>query len=389
MNLNSEDFFLKQFIELKDNCGSHSPSVYDLTKKFPNINLKIDACFLCNPYAFDLSYNYIKKIDLESSIRYYPPQNHETAKYVAQYRDISADRLVVGNGAMEIIENIIKNIQNKKILIPIPTFSAYYELASIRNEVVFFQLKKEDGFQIDVEKLQTYINTEKVDYIILVNPSNPSGFHLSVDDIIQIHSNIREEQILLIDESFIDFATDCGSIEAYAENYENIIVVRSLSKDFGIAGMRLGYGFFPRNIKDEIIKAGFLWNSNGLAFNFLKLLTDSDFIRKYENLKEQYKIIRDNFYTELNRIPYLKVYPSQANFLLIETTFDCSFLFTKLLMHHGIYVRMLNDRIGLNGNFIRIACKTRSENKIITKAILNEVNGNIESIIPPRTWTVS
>ncbi len=377
--LNTEElYFSTEFQKLKNKSGLHSPSMFDIKENFPHVNIAIDACFLSNPYAFDYCFKHIKNFDLENLIKYYPPQNYNIAKYIAHFRGISPNNIIVGNGAIEIIENYIRCIIGKKIIIPVPTFSEYYELSSFQNQIFLYMLDKEKNFQINVENLVAYINNIKADYVFLVNPSNPSGTHLSIEDLKRLHENLNRDQILVIDESFIDFATDSRSLEPYVENHENLIIIRSLSKDLGIAGIRLGYGVFPRKIKDEIMRAGFLWNSNGMAYEFVKLLNDPKFTATYKEIKEKYIRVRDHFYLHLKDIPHLKVYPSHANFFLIETLFDPYDLFIKLLMNHGIYVRILTDRIGLKGHFLRIACKTHEENSIIAKAIALEVNKNVD-----------
>jgi threonine-phosphate decarboxylase len=373
MQLTSEESnFRAKYQLLKQSSGLHSPSVYDISRSFSQIEVRIDACFLCNPYAFDLSFEWIKKIDIQAALKHYPPQNLQIVEYISSFRNLDADRLVVGNGAIEIIENLFGCIEGKKILIPIPSFSSYYELASLKNEVHFFQLDKREEFKLIIEDFICHAQLVCPDIIVLINPSNPSGQFLSVADIIEIHEQLNEKQTLIIDESFIDFAPEYESIEQYAKGYTNIIVIRSLSKDFGIAGLRLGYAFLPVEIRNHLYKRAFLWNINGIAYSFCKFLAEPEFIQEYHKVKRIYREVRSVFFDLLVSIPNIRVYPSEANFFLIETLFDAELLFIKLLVNHGIYIRVLNDKEGLKGNFVRIACKDSEENIQIFNAICTE-----------------
>lgn len=363
-----EQIFYNEFLELKRQAGSHSPSIFKLLKDFPEVSIKVDACFLCNPYAFDLFYEELQKTDLQKYIKFYPPQNHEVAENIAKFRGIPAERILVGNGAIEIIETLLGGLSNQRVLMPIPTFSSYYESLGERNHIIPYLLSYENGFAIDVEDFIAQIHNDHPDCVILVNPNNPTGTLVNRADVIRIHKNLKQEQILLVDESFIDFTSEENSIEEYSLDYDNIVIVRSLSKDFGIAGLRLGYGVLPAEQVKRFLKSGFLWNSNGIAYFFTELLADKKFQKKYAKAKNEYNSARDTFYQELLNLG-LDVVPSQANFFMIKTPGDPGPYFAKLLYSYGIYTRILNDKWGLEGGYIRIASKDRRENRQMLHAI--------------------
>jgi threonine-phosphate decarboxylase len=363
-----EQIFYNEFLELKRQAGSHSPSIFKLLKDFPEVSIKVDACFLCNPYAFDLFYEELQKTDLQKYIKFYPPQNHEVAENIAKFRDIPANRILVGNGAIEIIETLMGNMKNHKILLPLPTFSSYYEASLKDNTIDPYYLNEENNFSIDVEDFIKRMREGKHDYIILVNPNNPTGRLVNKEDVIRIHNNLLKDQHLIVDESFIDFATVESSIEEYSLNYENITIIRSLSKDFGIAGLRLGYAVMSADTVKSLTGSGFLWNSNGIAYLFTELLADKKFQKKYTKAKNDYNSARDSFYQELLNLG-LDVIPSQANFFMIKTPGDPGPYFAKLLYTYGIYTRILNDKWGLEGGYIRIASKDRRENRQMLHAI--------------------
>ena len=144
-----------------------------------------------------------------------------------------------------------------------------------------------------------------------------------------------------------------------------------MSKDFGIAGIRCGYGILNSNKVQKLLSNGYLWNSNGLSEYFFRLLINDQFYNKYEKLRKKYIDEVKYFEKELSKIKQIKVYPSSANFMLIELLDGSTAenFVSKMLIKYGIYLRNCNDKIGLSGEFIRLASRSRSENKIIIDSI--------------------
>jgi histidinol-phosphate/aromatic aminotransferase/cobyric acid decarboxylase-like protein len=370
--LNSkEEEFYQVFQRLKGESGNHSPSIFKLLKSFPEVSIKIDACFLCNPYAFSLFYQRFSEADLQNYIKFYPPQNHEVAENIAAFRGLPSSRILVGNGAIEMIEHFVRG---KRVVFPLPTFSSYYEQLEGVSQMYPFELKPSKNFTLDIDEYIQHIRKVDPNLVILVNPNNPTGTLVQRDDVIRLHQSLREDQRLIVDESFIDFASEDHSIEKYSLQYNNIIIIRSLSKDFGIAGLRLGYAVLPEHIVQVNLKRGFLWNSNGIAYYFTELLAEPGFQKQYDKAKREYNNARDSFYESLLALG-LEVVPSQANFFMIKTPSDAGEYFTKLLYTHGIYTRILNDKWGLEGEWLRIASKDRKENRQMLHAIRKTWNG--------------
>ena len=144
-----------------------------------------------------------------------------------------------------------------------------------------------------------------------------------------------------------------------------------MSKDFGIAGIRCGYGIMNSDKVKKLLSNGYLWNSNGLSEYFFRLLINDNFYSKYEKLRKKYIEEVKYFGQELKYINEIKVYPSNANFMLIELLDGSTAenFVSKMLIKYGIYLRNCNDKIGLDGEFIRLASRSRSENRIIIKSI--------------------
>lgn len=358
----------ENFLKLKSNAGLHSPSIFEL-KNDLKVDIQIDACFLCNPYAFELFLSNFKTKDLTDNIKYYPPQNKVLSNILSKGINVNSDNLLIGNGAIQLIELIVRKFKGKKKCIVTPTFSTYYEYDE--NNIVYFQTTKEENFIVNKNKLINFCKDNNVEVLILVNPNNPTGTVFSKNEMLDIISNLKNVDII-VDESFIDFYNREESLENEVYKNDKLIIIRSLSKDFGIAGLRLGYAVCTPSLKKEILdEYGLCWNINGLAQVFLELLQESNFQKEYEIAKFRYINERNDFYEKLSSLDKFKVYPSQANFFIINCFENVDNVFSSLLFKHKIYTRILNDKLHLDKSFLRIACGKKEENDIIAESLLN------------------
>lgn len=367
--------------KLKEASGSHSPSIFTLKEELATLNIKVDACFLSNPYATDLFMKYLKKElietdELRNILEFYPSQNNVLADFISKTIKISKENIFVGNGAIEIIQAVLHKFVENKIIVNIPTFSSYYEFIRDDTEVIYYQLDKENNYMLNIDKYLKFIKKNKPDSIVLINPNNPNGGYLKYEELKHILNNLKELKNIIIDESFIHFAFEdseynlISTTELFKE-FSNVIIIKSMSKDFGIAGIRAGYAVMNKNKILNLLKNGYLWNSSGLSEYFFRLYMKNKFIEDYEIVRKRYILEAQDFFSKLSKIKELKVYPSMANFALIELLdgSSSSNFVSKMLIKYGIYTRTGNDKIGLNGEFIRIASRSKDENKIILESI--------------------
>jgi histidinol-phosphate/aromatic aminotransferase/cobyric acid decarboxylase-like protein len=379
-NFTSEELILsKKIIELKNQAGSHSPSIFTYKQKLPEIDIKVDACFLSNPYATDLFLEYfneeiIKTNKIRDLLEFYPSQNAVIAELLANFLKIEPENVFIGNGAIEIIQAIIHNFATKKIIINIPTFSSYYEFAKEGIEIIYNKLKKEEEYNLNTEEYIKLVKKEKPDTIVLINPNNPNGAFLKLNETEKLLNELSFVDNIILDESFIHFAYEDNKFEMVSmakliNQFPNLIVLKSMSKDFGIAGVRAGYGIMSSKRVQKLLSNGYLWNSNGLAEYFFRLYTRTDFAYNYNQVRVKYILETLTFIKELESIPNIKIYPSKANFVLVELTGDISAndFVAVMLIRYGIYVRTCDDKIGLEGDFIRLASRSNDENKYIIK----------------------
>jgi histidinol-phosphate/aromatic aminotransferase/cobyric acid decarboxylase-like protein len=381
---------VKKIEALKNEAGSHSPSFFTFKQKLPEVDIKVDACFLSNPYATELFIEYFNKEILHTGnirdlLESYPSQNGVIAEILADFLKIDSGNIFIGNGAIEIIQAVIHNFTKRKIIITIPTFSSYYEYVKDGVEVVYYNLSKNNNYNLNVEEYIAFVKLNKPDTIVLINPNNPNGGYTKAADVQRIIEELSFVDNIIIDESFIHFAYESESYQLVSlshlvKEHPNVIVLKSMSKDFGIAGVRAGYGVMRKEYVDLLLKNGYLWNSNGFAEYFFRLYTRADFALRYDKVRVKYIVETLEFIQELRQLPNIKVYPSMANFVLIELQegIKSTEFVAKLLITYGIYVRTCDDKIGLKGQFIRLASRSKEENDYVIQSIkaciqMNEV----------------
>ena len=378
MNLNIEK--KEKLRRLKLESGSHSPSINTILSLL-EIDLQIDACFLSNPYATDLFWKHFKRelidtLKLKSLLEYYPPQNRNIAKSLSLAICVDKSKLFIGNGAIEIIQAVLHNFVHDSICIILPTFSSYYEFVPNGINVSYYKLQKENGFSLDIDDYIKFVKSSKVKSIVLINPNNPNGSYTSREGVLKLLNELSYLDLIVIDESFIHFAFENQGNELIDNNnfinhYENLVIIKSLSKDFGIAGIRCGYAIMNDKRVSQLLNKGYLWNISGIANYFLELYTRSEFQKEYEIVRKKYILNTQHFISELMLVPEFKCYQSFANFVLIELpdTYDSFDFSMDLLINHSIYVRDCSDKIGLSGNFIRVASRTFEENLKILEGL--------------------
>ncbi len=373
----------EQLAKLKAEAGSHSPSLLTLREEMPDLSIEVDACFISNPYATQLFLDHLQRelIDtgtIRDVLEFYPSQNQVIAALLAEHLGIGPEWVFVGNGAIEIIQAAVHNFAKRRVLVNLPTFSSYYEFADGRVDVAFHTLSKEEEFRLDPEVYLAKVREVDPDLVVLINPNNPDGSYIPHEDLLTILDGVPPDVTVLVDESFIHFAfedmnLDIRSVVDQVAHHPNLVVVKSMSKDFGIAGVRAGYAVMHPERIAALLADGFLWNSNGLAEYFFRLYCRDDFVAEYDVVRKQYILETQLFYRQLAKVPGVRVYPSMANFALVEmppgvTADDVT---QHLLVRHGVYVRTCSDKRGLDGEFLRIASRGLRDNQRIIDALVD------------------
>ena len=330
-----------------------------------------------NPQVIDFSSNvnplgchpgvkrYLKKqLDLISE--YPDPSSSDLRANLAWFTGVRKKQIVVGNGATEIIYNFCKTFLNKKtpILIPIPTFSEYEVSAKLCEcKISFFKTMNLS------KNLQKFImKIPRNGCIFICNPNNPTGVLIKKKEMLKIISAAKKKSSLVfIDETFIELVPESNeSLIKYIKNYENLFILRSLTKSFGLAGIRIGYGVSNSQIIDPLQKIKIPWNVSYMAQR-----AASAAICYHPFLEKTCKLIKkekDFISSNLAKSKKFTCCDSSTNFILVKTKIK-SRLLQKKLQRKKILIRDCSTFRGLNQNYIRIAVKTRKENIKLVKAL--------------------
>lgn len=373
---------------VSSSSGSHSPSLATMQQAFPEISVDIDACFLSNPLATDLFWTHFNSdvVDdpqlFKRMLEAYPSQNRVIAEELSSAVGVDAGRIFISNGATEAIQAIIHNFSSH-IHIGVPTFSPYYEFAGPDHKVTTFKLDAAANFAVNPERYVDSVLQSGADTAVLISPNNPDGYLIPDDDLRWILSRLSGLRTVIVDESFVHFADrptaidELPSLTGITEQFENVTVIKSMSKDFGIAGIRAGYAIMKPSRVDQLLDHGYLWNTSGIAEYFFSLFTRPTFLNEYRDVLYTYRGYIERFTAMTAGCDFLQTYPTSANFQLMQMPpgVSADVVTTLLLLRHGIYVRACGDKIGLDGEYIRVAIRTEAENERIFTALTDVLSG--------------
>lgn len=311
--------------------------------------------------------------DSISGITAYPETDSRSLKRtLADFHGIREENLVVGNGSIELVYLIPRALDAKKVLIVTPTFSEY-ESAAVSNgsQILFYETSEKEGFKLKLSDLEKHLSG--VDLVFICNPNNPTGRNIPRNDLLAlIELCDRHKAALVIDEAFIDFVDGCDGddLVLLAAGRKGVIVVRSLTKSFAIPGLRLGYMSAERGVIDQVRRLQYPWNVNSLAqVAGMAALKDRDFMIKS---REYISSERSHLSGKLNEIKGLKVFPSDANFILCKLE-GCSIKdagrLNKELIKRGMALRDCGNFRGLDASFFRVAVRTHEDNHKLIEAL--------------------
>jgi len=309
--------------------------------------------------------------------RYPDPDAKRLRKRLGQHHAIDPGTVLCGNGSTELICLITKAFSPQRVLVPAPTYSEYERAVHSamrqdeRAQIQHVVLKAEDGYAISGEEYihalqrgwstsashSNHYSSLPFEMAFLCNPNNPTGRLLKRQDVKKIADAAREHKCyLVVDEAFIDFSPDDSVIKEVADN-PYLIVLRSLTHFYALAGLRLGYGVFPVNLIERLQQCSAPWTVNSLAQKAAAAALKDKVYRK-----ESITVIRQEkaFLEKSFRKMGITFFPSDANFYLVKTAVVAEAC--RLLRSKGILVRDCSDFQGLDSSHMRIAVKSHREN---------------------------
>jgi threonine-phosphate decarboxylase len=307
-------------------------------------------------------------------IKFYPDPNPvEFKEKIAQYvgHGVEEENIILGNGSIELIYAITEILPNKfNAVIPVPSFSEY-EKAALRvgGEVVFVQLPED--FSLDNERIKKAV-TDDTKIMCICNPHSPSGTLYSKESVLDLVRFCQKRDITFsIDENYIEFAEkgEDTTLAGMIKEYENLFVIRSVTKFYGMAGIRFGYGIATKNLINNLENVSLPWSINGLAsFATLAAFNDTEFI---ENTKTTIAKERAQLTKNLNEIEGLHVYPSVTNFVLvkIQNRKISSTKLKELLAKERMLIRDCCTFTGLDDSYFRITVRSAKDNQKLVETI--------------------
>lgn len=341
----------------------HGGNVEEISRIY-GINPEEIIDFSANINPVGLNEN-VKKAMIKSldKVEKYPDISYfSLKKSIGEYENIDINHMVIGNGAAEVIFNIIRGLNPKKVLLPAPTFSEYEEaVLSICGEIEYYNLKEDDEFKLNMGLIDCL--NESIDMIFVCNPNNPTGV-LSGNYFIENLANraLETNTTVVIDESFLDFlhCEEEYTSKYLLDKYRNVIIIKSLTKFFAIPGIRIGYGISKNKKNIELInKVTVPWSVNVVAcegaIQALKEKEYIDYSISYVEAEKKY------LYNSMSKIEGIKVFKPSVNFIMFKVLNTISL--KEELIKYNILIRSCSNYEGLNSKFYRVAVRTRDENE--------------------------
>ncbi len=285
---------------------------------------------------------------------------------------IAEDRIILGYGAEDILKQLVQYFLTPGSKLMIPAYSWWYYKA-IASEVggtnvEYPLLKGENTFYYDIENMLSLINKEKPALVFLSSPNNPTGNSISDEDLATVLDNLKNTTIAL-DEAYWAKGNN-QRVTNLVEKYDNLIVIRTFSKLFALAGVRIGYALIGKNLKPFYNMAQRYLGYNLLSERIALAALDSpDY---YQDLHDKMEADKELYYTELGSLPGFTVYRSDANFVLVEIPAEIKETLNSYLKEKGIIIKFMNEEI-LNKH-LRITIGTQEENRIVIDAIKKFIN---------------
>ena len=342
----------------------HGGNIFYYSDKL-NLNEKniLDFSVNLNPLSFPeiIKDNIIRDID---KIYFYPEiYAYSLIKKISEILNISTSNIIAGNGSTQLIYLIPLALQIKKAVLVQPTFSEYENgLKRVNAKVYNFMLKEDENFNLSVDSLIEFLKKTEFDALYLCNPSNPVGNILDYDKLCYIAKFLENnDKIFVLDEAFIDFTNEKGLLE---KNFKKCIILRSLTKIYGIAGLRLGFCKSDKETIKRLKENMEPWSLNTLSIIAgRKLLEMKDFVEKTKKIIEKE---RNYIVKEFSLLKGIKVFNSCTNYLLCKILNSSNITeLEEFLINKKILIRNCSNFKGLNNKFFRIGIKKREENKIL------------------------
>ena len=336
----------------------------------------IDFCYLVNPYFPPQRLMDEIKASFETLLTQYPSGMRINSLLASKNFGVHQENIAVGNGAAELIKSIMSRVDGKLGIIR-PTFEEYPNRYT--KQPVVFYVDNEDFTYTAVDIIK-FFDDKNIEALVLINPDNPSGNFIPQNDLLKVVEWATKKNIrLIVDESFVDFADDSYTLidQAFLEKYPDVIVIKSISKCYGVPGLRLGVLASGDTELIEFIKKDVgIWNINSFAEFYMQI--EEKYKKDYADALSRFKAERKRFKKNLDRISNLRVIASQANYFIVELKngLTAKSLTEILLRRYQIFIKDLSQKIKSDREYVRIAVRDNIDNDKLVVAIkeISELN---------------
>ncbi len=338
--------------------------------RFPKM---LDYCYLVNPYFPTRRMKDELRSSFDTLLTEYPSGMYVNSLLAGKYFGVRQDYMVVGNGAAELIKSLMEQCQGKMGVV-YPTFEEYPN--RLEKDAIVSYIPDGENLQYDEQDLMTFFADKDIQHLLLINPDNPSGNFIPMKGLLRLLKWAKERGIqLIVDESFVDFSDDFEHNTLLRndilEDNSHLAVMKSISKSYGVPGLRLGVLASAdveliRRIRKDIS----IWNINSFAEFYMQIF--GKYEKEYKQACHQFIAERRRFEALLKEIPYIRLIPTQANFFCLEVIekYSSAELTKLLLERYNIMVKDCNSKTSLKGrNYIRISVRDEQDNDALIAAL--------------------
>lgn len=333
--------------------------------RYPHL---LDFCYLVNPYFPNQRLRDELAASFDRLLTEYPSGQKVNNLLAAKDFGVKQEYILVGNGAAELIKALTSQMLGKVGIVR-PTFEEYPN--RLMPEQVVAYVPQRPDFRYTADDLMAYFEDKNIWSLVLINPDNPTGNYIPYEDCLRLAQWCKEREIVLvIDESFIDFSNEHPTFlnNAILAQNDHLVVVKSISKSYGVPGLRLGVlATSNQSLMMNLRREMSIWNINSFGEFFLQII--GKYEKVYAQAMDAFREERSHFVKALESVSYLRVLPSEANYVLCEVTerFTPRELAVRLLREYGILIKDCSQKC--KGNYIRLAVRDTDDNNQLLIAL--------------------
>jgi threonine-phosphate decarboxylase len=343
--------------------NAHSPSYFALTRGMSGHDL-VDFCIPCNPYFPTPGMFEGLGQNLQNILKYYPSDADTITAELCSTLGLNPQTVTMGNGSTELITWIDHLLIKQSMATPIPTFGRWTDQPlETGKRVDMYPLQESQDFELDPDDFIRFVRQRGSRVAVICNPNNPDGGYVSRREVVRMLDSLLDLDLVVVDESFIDFvdAEPYTSVAAEAVIRPNVIVLKSLGKNFGLHGIRFGYLVANPALAGIVRKVLPKWNLNSFAEVVIFLLKEhqDEYRRSLELLAQD----RRTMSHQLAALPGLTVFASQGNFVLVKLPDGLSGVRLRdyLIKDHGVFVRECGNKLGSSSQFLRLVVRPQPD----------------------------